>query len=119
MVVIAMFQRHQNGPGVLPEALEAELLRLRDDYRPTLRRLACGDYSDLVDLTGLELSLTKILTREARRPAPLRRVRLTELAMAMERLFPELKPWRDMQLRDAERVALAKTIDGRRKSIAS
>lgn len=96
--------------GILPESLEIELLQLREDYRMILGRFSRGDYSSMVDLSGLELRLSRILAREARIPLPRRRVRLTQLALAINQLFPELQPWREIQLREAEKAALARAI---------
>lgn len=78
----------------LPLDLFTRLQRLRRRYAPVLQAAAQGDFADEVRLHSLTRRLGRILAEAAHMSVEERGgLRMLELSLAVDGLFPELRPW--------------------------
>ena len=96
--------------GELPGEIVEELLSLKHDFREALSRSSKGLISDDADLKALDRRLGMILIREARKPVSERGIRMVTLALGIYQFFPELKFWKERQLRIAESKAVERLL---------
>lgn len=94
----------------LPAGLLEELLSLKENFRDALSRAGRGLVSDDAELKALDRRIGGILVREARKPLDKRGIRMAALALGMYRFFPELKFWKERQLRNAEKAAVERLV---------
>lgn len=94
----------------LPAGLLEELLSLKENFRDALSRAGRGLVSDDAELKALDRRIGGILVREARKPLDERGIRMAALALGMYRFFPELKFWKERQLRNAEKAAVERLV---------
>jgi hypothetical protein len=92
-------------PSPLPVALRVELAKLRRDadllIRQGQRRRA---------RLALAAHVSRLLVREARRPAEQRGFRMLELSLAVDALFPELREVHDQEVsREGRRRQVVRT----------
>lgn len=84
----------QSLQATLPLDLFTRLQRLRRRYAPVLSAAAAGDFADEVRLQALSRRVGRILAEAARMSVEERGgMRMLELSLAVDGLFPELRPW--------------------------
>lgn len=80
-------------PEGLPAAIAMELRLLRQQYAAALQEAGRGWYRRDRELAALSRRLGQLLSREARRSRVERGLSMRELALAVDRYFPELREW--------------------------
>lgn len=102
-VVVQSFQ------ATLPLELFNRLQRLRRRYAPVLQAAGAGDFADEARLHALTRRLGRILAEAAHKTVEERGgLRMLELSLAVDKLFPELRPWNQraaLYRRSPERMA--------------
>jgi len=94
----------------LPADILEELSLLKQKYSDDLTRADKGMVPDDAELKALDRRMGMILVREARKPLGVRTVRMAALALGIHRFFPELRLWKERQLRSAERAAVERLV---------
>lgn len=102
-----MVAQPESSQSTLPLDLFGRLYRVRARYAAALKAAAAGDYSYEGDLRSATRLVGRLLAREARkRPEDRGGLRMLDISLAVDKLFPELRGWtrHEIELRQRQRL---------------